>query len=432
MWEGLITMRKLSAVGLVLFLVTAAACARSSGGTEATAELRILAGTVEVQVGSADFSPATEGQVLQAGYTIRTGTDGRAAIEYFDGSVTRLDHDTTFTITTLEILDNADESKVIEGEQESGSTYSRVVTLTDSASRFDVSTPTATASVQGTVYAMILNPDGTTTVAVVEGEVSVQTSGIAASVFTGLMVIVQPDGTVGEPIPIPPDLLGADWIVFNQCDLDGEDCDIDAGPGPLAAIEISPATAEVSGDEPQVYTAQGFDADGNSRGSVNATYEITDGTCTANSCSAQTPGEHTVTGSFGGFSDTATLAVGLGDVVVTLQWEGEADLDLWVTEPTGETVRYDADSSSGGHLDDDSNKDCEASAPPPPEVVSWPKGSAPLGNYTVTVDYWTECGAGAVEFTVTVTVNGQVVLTVSQTLAGDSDSFEAGFSVSAG
>jgi hypothetical protein len=283
--------------------------------------------------------------------------------------------------------------------------------------------------VQGTVYAILINPDGTTTVAVVDGQVNVNTIGTPTSVLTGLMVIIQPDGTVGDPIPIPPELLDADWIVFNQCELDG-DCDIDV-PGPLASIEISPQTAEVGAGEAQEYTAIGFDADGDPLGSVDAAYGITDGTCEANACSATGLGDHTVTGSFGGFSDTATLTVGLGAVEIVLEWSGSADLDLWVTDPNGETVRYDTDASTGGHLDDDANKDCEVAAPPPPETISWPSGSAPLGEYTITVDYWTECGAGAVDFTVTATVNGEVVFSDSGSLADSDGSYEASFSVAA-
>ncbi len=164
---------------------------------------------------------------------------------------------------------------------------------------------------------------------------------------------------------------------------------------------------------------------------MDAAYEITDGTCEDNACTATGLGDHTVTGSFGGFSDTATLTVGLGVVEIVLEWSGSADLDLWVTDPNGETVRYDSDASTGGHLDDDANKDCEASAPSPPETIAWPAGAAPLGEYTITVDYWTECGAGAVNFTVTATVNGEVVFSDSGNLAGSGESYEASFSVAA-
>ena len=101
------------AVALVAF--AAAACSGGGSGdaevSEVTASLRVLGGTVEVQPPSADFTGGVDGQPLNAGFTIRTGADGRAAIEYFDGSITRLDENTTFTIVTLQILDNEDQSR---------------------------------------------------------------------------------------------------------------------------------------------------------------------------------------------------------------------------------------------------------------------------------------------------------------------------------
>ncbi|MEX0827118.1 MAG: FecR domain-containing protein [Acidimicrobiia bacterium] len=197
-----------------------AACGDDSGSSVPSATLRVHAGTVEVSFDGATFAAATDGQALTEGATVRTGADGRAAIEYFDGSVTRLDHGTTFKIVTLQILDNDAQSKVIEGEQTSGNTYNRVTALTDAASRFDIETPTATASVQGTVYAVLLNADGSTTIAVIEGSVDAGDGPVPA----GFMVTVDEDGNVSDPIPIPDNLIDDEWIVYN-CELDeGPDC----------------------------------------------------------------------------------------------------------------------------------------------------------------------------------------------------------------
>ena len=231
-------------VTVALLALAAAACSGGSGDSpvpEASAALRVLAGMVEVRPPSADFAAALDGQALQEGFTIRTGADGRAAIEYFDGSVTRLDENTTFTIVTLQILDNADRSKVIEGEQSSGSTYNRVTELTDSASRFDVTTPTATASVQGTIYAIFVNPvTGESIVAVLDGTVAVG----GAAVPAGFMVTVGEDGVAGEPVPIPDDLIDSDWIVFN-CEADGGIVDED-GNCVLGAPTTTTTVAETT------------------------------------------------------------------------------------------------------------------------------------------------------------------------------------------
>lgn len=184
------------------------------------ATLRVFAGSVEVGA-DGQFAAGSDGQTVSEGDTVRTGADGRAAIEYFDGSVTRLDHSTSFTIVTLQILGNDEGSTVIEGDQGSGNTYNRVTELTDSESRFAVETPTAVASVQGTIYAVIFNADGSITIAVIEGSVVVTSGDDEIEVPAGFMVTIAADGTIGELVPIPDELLDSDWILFNQCDLDG-------------------------------------------------------------------------------------------------------------------------------------------------------------------------------------------------------------------
>jgi len=205
---------------LVLALLMSAACS-SGGGTEDTvpfATLHVLAGAVEVQPGSADFGAAVDGQELVEGSTVRTGPDGRATIEYADGSLTRLDHDTLFTVVSLRAIDGG--AGNIEGDQASGSSYHRVVELTATGSRFAIATPTATAAVQGTVYAVWVHVDGATTVAVLQGRVLVGGFDGEVVVEEGFMVVVAADGSLGDPEPLSADLLGDAWILFN-CSADG-------------------------------------------------------------------------------------------------------------------------------------------------------------------------------------------------------------------
>jgi hypothetical protein len=82
-------------------------------------------------------------------------------------------------------------------------------------------------------------------------------------------------------------------------------------PGPLAKVVLSPATATIAPGGTQSYTAQGFDAYGNSRGDVTATkFTISpNGSCTGATCTASVTGPHTVTGKDGKISGTATLTV---------------------------------------------------------------------------------------------------------------------------
>ena len=74
---------------------------------------------------------------------------------------------------------------------------------------------------------------------------------------------------------------------------------------------------------------------------------------------------------------------GGGDVQVTLTWDTEADLDLWVTDPNNELIYYGhATSVSGGMLDFD---DVDGYGP---ENTFWLPGTAPLGEYTIQVDHY--------------------------------------------
>ncbi len=158
----------------VLALLLVGAVLIFSGGTASAkqfATLRLLGGQVAVQRGNGAFETGEDGMSLREGDTVRTGPDGRASIEYFDGSLTRLDFDTSFTLVTLETLGNAAASKVIEGSQVDGNSYHRVAELADADSRFAVETPTATASAHGTGYAVLVD-QGSTTIAVVEGVVT--------------------------------------------------------------------------------------------------------------------------------------------------------------------------------------------------------------------------------------------------------------------
>ncbi|MBN1964903.1 MAG: hypothetical protein JW910_09665 [Anaerolineae bacterium] len=102
--------------------------------------------------------------------------------------------------------------------------------------------------------------------------------------------------------------------------------------------------------------------------------------------------------------------LGTGDVQVTLTWDSAADLDLYVTEPSGETIYFgNPASATGGQLDRDSNFPC-GSNPGSVENIFWPTGQAPSGTYTVQVNLYSLCGAYSANWTLVVRVDGQVVL----------------------
>lgn len=101
-------------------------------------------------------------------------------------------------------------------------------------------------------------------------------------------------------------------------------------------------------------------------------------------------------------------ALGTGDVQVTLRWEGNADIDLHVIDPSGERIFFDEPfAASGGQLDRDVIP-CENSQFDPVENVFWPTGQSPNGTYTVEVHYHPSCGnVGPTAYSVTVNIAGQ-------------------------
>ena len=192
---------------------------------EQFATLRVLSGTVSVSVQGADVVAATDGMSVKAGDVVETGNPGRAMIRYFDGSETRLDADTRYEIRDLHTLPNKAQSKVIRGKQTRGATFNRIVKLTDSQSRVETEAPTSTASVRGTAYSGTANEDGTFTWRVFEGRVKItDASGRTVIVEAGQGVVIDEDGNIVEVYDLSDEELQTEWVVFNDCTLDGIRC----------------------------------------------------------------------------------------------------------------------------------------------------------------------------------------------------------------
>jgi uncharacterized protein YfaP (DUF2135 family) len=118
--------------------------------------------------------------------------------------------------------------------------------------------------------------------------------------------------------------------------------------------------------------------------------------------------------------DTTAIAVGTGDIQVTLSWDVDSDVDLHVIDPSGEEIYYGhPQSASGGTLDLDSNAGC-ALDHKRNENITWPVGRAPRGTYTVRVDYWSNCLVTQTTYTVRINNGGAAqILNGSFTGPGD-------------
>ncbi|MGB3495110.1 MAG: hypothetical protein WBA57_20445 [Elainellaceae cyanobacterium] len=116
------------------------------------------------------------------------------------------------------------------------------------------------------------------------------------------------------------------------------------------------------------------------------------------------------------FVTSGTPDLGTGDIQVTLRWTTTDDLDLAVTDPSGEVVAYYNPSiPSGGQLDVDANAGCSGETNSPIENVFWPVSQAPQGSYTIAVNLFSRCtqNTGPIPFEIRLLVQGTV-----QTLSG--------------
>ena len=101
-----------------------------------------------------------------------------------------------------------------------------------------------------------------------------------------------------------------------------------------------------------------------------------------------------------------------GNIQITLAWATGADLDLYVTDPSGYTISYSRRRSpSGGELDHDARGACVRSqAGATIENVYWASPRPPSGTYTIEVHNYSACRvSGATQGTLSIAVGGQVL-----------------------
>ncbi len=140
-------------LGIVLFIVlgTSGGFAGSGRALGAATTVTIISGDIQVRHGSTgSFVSATDGEVLVAGDTVRSGDGARAVLTYFEGSTVSVEPNTELTIETASSF--ADGSTVVVMQQAIGRTWHVVTKLTSGNSRYEVRTPASTASVRGTTF----------------------------------------------------------------------------------------------------------------------------------------------------------------------------------------------------------------------------------------------------------------------------------------
>ncbi|MBN1679997.1 MAG: hypothetical protein JW966_06870 [Anaerolineae bacterium] len=108
-----------------------------------------------------------------------------------------------------------------------------------------------------------------------------------------------------------------------------------------------------------------------------------------------------------------------GAIEITLSWLTNADLQLQVRDPSGETVYDDLTQiRSGGTLEADGNRNCEETTASPVSYIYWPPNRLTPGIYEVEVWYQSNCeDTTPVNFALTVDVSDQTIINTSQPVA---------------
>ncbi len=164
--------------------------------------LNILSGTVEIQDPGEDKSQrGNDGDVLDAGTRVKTGSDSHALLTFFEGSTIKLEPDTIVEIQKVELTDGKPTTIVLT--QWLGRTWSRVVKMTDPGSHYRIETPSATAIVRGTLFSTEVEEAGGTRVATTEGLVSVIAQGEEVYLPANLQTHIETGAVPSLPETLP-------------------------------------------------------------------------------------------------------------------------------------------------------------------------------------------------------------------------------------
>jgi hypothetical protein len=148
------------------------------------------------------FSPSATGAVIEPGDSIQTDKKGRAAIQLPDGTITRLAGDTQITLTSAHFAKSGNLHDV-SIFQKAGRTFTNVQHLIGGAS-FKVAGQSAVASVRGTKFEVLMNPDGTMLVKLFDGVLDLDGKN-SVHLVAPQQATVTAAGNVGPAGPIQPE-----------------------------------------------------------------------------------------------------------------------------------------------------------------------------------------------------------------------------------
>ena len=179
----------------VLIVFSALLVTNTMSVVQRIARVSNVRGLVELKpAGQDDFAAVTADRNARAGSVLRTGKDGHATLRWPDGTTLRVSPETTLTIDKC-TFDKRGDVSLSRFTLSAGRVWVHVVKMLSAESKFEISTPTATAGVRGTSFAVEVGSDGATDVRVYEGEVQVDSGEKSLGVKQGQRIAV---ATVGD------------------------------------------------------------------------------------------------------------------------------------------------------------------------------------------------------------------------------------------
>jgi hypothetical protein len=157
--------------------------------------------------GSGTYTPATTGTIVQAGDSVKTDSKGRASIQLPDGTVTRLATNSEITLTAAHFSKDGNIHDVSFKQSTVPDQISRTlhnVQRLVAGATYKVSGQSAVASVRGTRFEVIVKPDGSMTVKLFNGTLTLDGKN-SVTLTAGQQATVDPQGNVGPAGPIQPD-----------------------------------------------------------------------------------------------------------------------------------------------------------------------------------------------------------------------------------
>jgi FecR-like protein len=200
--------RRLLVTLLIIIVIVAAGLfylnILAQAATNAVGVLTVFLPNVSVSHNGGAYAAATTGSVIQPGDSVKTDEKGRAAIQLPDGSVTRLATNTEITLTAAHFSKDGSIHDVGWSEKV-GRTLHNVQRLVAGAS-YKVSGQSAVASVRGTLFEVVVNPDGSMTVKLFNGTLDlIGKNTVRLTAPPGQQAAVDAQGNVGPAGPILPD-----------------------------------------------------------------------------------------------------------------------------------------------------------------------------------------------------------------------------------